>query len=261
MEKKSKFYTVLVIGSNPDELMKKFSKSLTVESYIKYKYLDAEKMRQSSLKYFSELLKNSDKLMLTDVQKEIFKDRMKTIENMTSFEYYSMLTSGLYYDENGNALTEENPNGKWDSYNIGDNFSYPFTLKNGKTSYSAKFGDVDWDKMHMNESAVRYFETVWRLVRDKEEASNDDEKKVFEEWQTRTNYLDKFKNVDSFVAHNCSFWCYAIVKDGKWYDLDDEVKMTDLEWTATFFNRFLEDVSDEEQLTLFEFTRMETVDF
>ena len=256
MTKKSKFYTVLVIGEKPEESMKKFSKSLKVEPYIKYKYLDAEKMRKSSLKYFSEILKNSDKLMLNDFQKEMFKDRMKTIENMSSFEYYSMLTNGLYYDEDGNAMSDENPDGKWDSFNLGENFSYPFKLKNGGTSYSATFGEVDWDKMHMDESAVRYFETVWRMVMDKKEPANEEERKIKEEWETRTNYLNSFKDEDSFISHNCSFWSYAIIKDGKWYDLDED-KMTDLEWTASFFNRFLEDTDDDEKLTLFEFSRFE----
>ena len=41
----SKFLSIMVVGKNPEELMEKYSKSLKVKPYVKYKYLDAEKMK------------------------------------------------------------------------------------------------------------------------------------------------------------------------------------------------------------------------
>lgn len=52
---KSKFLTVMVVGDNPDKLMEKYDKSLKVKPYIKYRYLDAEKMRNNSLKVLTEI--------------------------------------------------------------------------------------------------------------------------------------------------------------------------------------------------------------
>ena len=58
---KNRFYTVMVIGSNPDELMEKYSLGKKVEPYIKYKYLDAKKIKEQSLSMYGELIKNAQK--------------------------------------------------------------------------------------------------------------------------------------------------------------------------------------------------------
>ena len=102
--KESKFYTVMVVGDNPEELMAKYDTSLKVKPYIKYKYLDAEKMRKNAIKVFTELCANPRKFSLNDFQTDYFKERLKATNNMTSFEYYTTITNGLYYDDNGNAL-------------------------------------------------------------------------------------------------------------------------------------------------------------
>ena len=37
---------------------------------------------------------------------------------MSNFDYYSELTNGLFIDSNGDAWSEENPNGKWQTCKI-----------------------------------------------------------------------------------------------------------------------------------------------
>ena len=138
----SKFHTVMVVGDNPEELMKKYDISLKVAPYIKFKYLDADKMRKNACKVMQELIKNRDKFGFNDLQADYFKEKLKSLNSMSSFEYYSSLTEGMYYDENGNALSEENPNGKWTTYALGRNFSYPLKLKNGEESYQAMMAQM-----------------------------------------------------------------------------------------------------------------------
>ena len=248
----SKFHTVMVVGDNPEELMKKYDISLKVAPYIKFKYLDADKMRKNACKVMQELIKNRDKFGFNDLQADYFKEKLKSLNSMSSFEYYSSLTEGMYYDENGNALSEDNPNGKWTTYALGRNFSYPLKLKNGEESYQALCKDVDWDKMHMNTESVELFETIWQLAVDDEEPEDEQEEKIKNEWKNRTVYLNKFKNMDQFVAHNCAYWNYAFLDEKGWHDVDDD--SNEIEWVSTFFDKYIENLKDDDKITIYEYS-------
>lgn len=241
----------MVVGENPTALMGKYSKSLKVKPYIKYRYLDAEKLKNNSSKMLSEIINNSEKLSLNKFQIDYFKERLKAINAMTPFEYYSTITQGMFYDENGDALSEINPNGKWDKYNIGKNFSYPLKLKNGKEVYQSIAKDIDWDSMHMNTEYVKLFETIWALVIDDEEPLTQEEENLKANWSTKRNYLSKFKNIDDFVSHNCAYWNYAFLDEKGWHDVDEEENES--KWITNFFERFIEPLKDDDFVTIYEY--------
>ena len=249
----SKFFTVMVVGDNPEGLMSKYDKALKVKPYIKYKYLDAEKIRSNAIKMLSNIIASYDKFAMSEDQLEYFKSRLKAINGMSSFEYYSSLTNGLYYDADGNALSEENPDGKWDKYNIGKNFSYPLKLKDGKESYQALSGDVDWNQMHMETNSVNLFEIIWRLVVDDDDPSDANEEQLKNNWKDKKNYLSGFKNVDEFISHNCAYWNYAYLDKNGWVDVDDEGD--EMKWVLNFFERFIEPLKNDEKVTIYEFSR------
>jgi hypothetical protein len=249
----SKFFTVMVVGDNPEGLMSKYDKALKVKPYIKYKYLDAEKIRSNAIKMLSNIISNYDKFAMSEDQLEYFKSRLKAINGMSSFEYYSSLTNGLYYDADGNALSEENPDGKWDKYNLGKNFSYPLKLKDGKESYQAISGDIDWNQMHMEANSVNLFEIIWRLVVDDDDPSNANEEQLKNNWKDKKNYLSGFKNVDEFISHNCAYWNYAYLDKNGWVDVDDEGD--EMKWVLNFFERFIEPLKNDEKVTIYEFSR------
>lgn len=250
----SKFFSVMVVGENPEELMAKYDSSLKVKPYIKFKYLDAEKMLKNAIRVLSEIVDNHEKFNFNKLQVGYFKDKLKNLSSMTPFEYYSTITHGLSYDDNGNALCDINPNAKWDKYNLGKNFSYPLKLKDGTESYQAYAKDVDWDAMHMATDNVRVFETLWSLVVDDDEPNDEQEKALKEEWKSREAYFSSFKDVDQYVAHNCAYWNYAFLseKDG-WIDLDNENNST--KWVSEFFERFIEKLEDGDKITIFEYSR------
>lgn len=248
---KSRFLSVMVVGDNPAALMEKYSKSLKVKPYIKYRYLDAEKMKNSSSKMLTEIIKNPEKFTLSKFQIDYFKERLKAINSMTPFEYYSTITQGMYYNEDGDALTDANPNGKWDKYNIGKNFSYPLKLKDGKEVYQSKAKDIDWDSMHMNHEYVKLFETIWALVIDDDEPSTPEEEKLKANWSTKRNYLSNFKTVDDFVSHNCAYWNYAFLDENGWHDVDGEENES--KWISNFFSRFIEPLKDNDLVTIYEY--------
>ena len=249
----SKFFTVMVVGDNPEGLMSKYDKALKVKPYIKYRYLDAEKIRSNAVKMLSNIIASYDKFAMSEDQLEYFKARLKAINGMSSFEYYSSLTNGLYYDADGNALSEENPDGKWDKYNIGKNFSYPLKLKDGKESYQALSGDVDWNQMHMETNSVNLFEIIWRLVVDDDDPSDANEEQLKNNWKDKKNYLSGFKNVDEFISHNCAYWNYAYLDKNGWVDVDDEGD--EMKWVLNFFERFIEPLKNDEKVTIYEFSR------
>ena len=252
----SKFLSVMVVGKNPEELMEKYSKSLKVKPYVKYKYLDAEKMKKNASKMLSEIVSKPEKFILSKFQIDYFKERLKAINGMSAFEYYRTITDGLYYDENGDAISEENPNGKWDKYNIGKNFSYPLKLKDGKEVYQAIAKDIDWDSMHMNTEYVKLFETIWALVVDDDDPHTQQEENLKVNWSTKKNYLANFKTVDDFVAHNCAYWNYAFLDEKGWVDVDDCGSET--KWIGEFFERFIEPLKDDDLVTIYEYCITDT---
>ena len=249
---KSKFLSIMVIGNEPDKLMAKYDKALKVEPYVKYRYLDAKKLRNDAIKILSEIVANPDKLTLNSFQVDYFKERLKAVNGMTPFEYYSTITHGLYYDENGDALSEENPNGKWDKYMLGRNFSYPLKLKDGREIYQASAKDIDWDSMHMNHEYVRLFQAIWELVMEDAEPNNKQEKDLKDNWITKKNYLSNFKTKDDFVSHNCAYWNYAFLDENGWLDMDGA--KDEKEWINNFYERFISNLKDDDLVTIYEYS-------
>lgn len=252
MNKGSRFLSVMVVGKNPEKLMEKYDNALKVKPYIKYRYLDASKLKANAEKLLSEITNNPEKFTISKTQCDYFKERLKSISAMSSFEYYSTITHGLYYDEDGNALSEENPNGKWDKYNLGKNFSYPLKLKDGKEVYQALAKDVDWDSMHMNTEYVKLFETIWALVVEDDDPSTQQEENLKANWSTKKNYLANFKSVDDFVAHNCAYWNYAFLNENGWVDVDD--CGSEEKWIGEFFDKFIETLKDDDLVTIYEYS-------
>lgn len=247
----SKLFTVLVVGDNPEELMKKYDINLKVERYIKYKYLDADKMKKNSIKVLTEIVNTPKKFNLSPFHVDYFKQQIKAINEMSSFEYYSNVTNGLYYDEEGNALSDRNPNGKWLSYNIGKSFSLPLVLNNGEETYQALVEDVNWGAIHMNNTML--YELVWQLVHGEKEPSNEEEEKILSNMKDKTNYFSSFKNMDEYVAHSCSFWHYAFLDENGWVDMDDGFKSID--WVINFYDKFISNLRPNSKITIFECTK------
>ena len=248
----SKFYTVMVVGESPDELMKPYDMGLKVEPYVKYRYLDADDLKEKAIKVTQGVIDNASLLKLSKYQVDYMNEKLKALRGMSSFEYYTYLTNGLLYDKDGNALTEENPNGKWDKYNLGANFSYPLKLIDGTEKYQSVASEVDWSSMHYNPKSVQYFERVWELLMGHDEPKGEDDVKLMSLWENKKNYLSNFKDKDAFVSHNCAYWCYAYLDKDGWKDFDTE---KDPDWVTSFYERFVAKIGDDETITIFEFSR------
>ena len=244
----SRFFSVMVVGDNHKELMDKYSFDLEVEPYVRYEYLKADKYQSNSIKALDNLLNNADKVGLEPQLKEGLERRIKALKKMTPFEYYRELTEGLYYDENGNALTTENPNGHWVTARIGKNFSLPLKLKDGTETYSAKADDIDW--WAMNEPTAMY-EAAWEMVMEGREPTNAAEERVYESMKDKTAYFSNFKDKEDYVTYSTSYWNYAFVDKNGWVDMTNE---DEKKWITNFFERFVKNIDPNDTVTIYECT-------
>lgn len=247
----SKFYSVMVVGDNPTELMAKYDKSKEVEPYIKYRYLDAEKLHKNSIKIYEDLINNVNILALSEDQISALKEKLKSIKNMTRFEFYQMLTEGCSYDENGDAWSTVNPNGKWDAYQTGNHFSVPLITKNGVETSSALNKEVNWKILHMAEAA--YYELVWDLAHEIVEPTNDSERQIRDNMINRKKYFSNFKSKEDYVIHSAAYWNYAYLDENGWVSIDDE-NVDEKTWIKNFYPRFVEKLNPNDKITIFDYT-------
>lgn len=253
MAKGSKVFSVLVVGDDPETLMEKYDENLKVDKYIKYTYQSAKRLRENAIKLAEEIINNKDKFQLTSYHVDYFREKANTLKNMSDFEYYSELTQGLYIDENGDAWSTENKEGKYQTCKKGKNFSLPFLTIDGKESNSELKKNVKWDEMHMNPNTVVVYERTWDMVHGKYEPSTPNEQKIYDNMKNMTEYFSKFKDKKEYVIHNCAYWNYAIVDKNGWHDIDEA--KSPIEWVATFYPIFIEPLDDNTKLTIYECTK------
>ena len=244
----SKFFSVMVVGENPDEILKKYDANLNVEPYIKYKYSDADKLKKNAISVLDEIVRNHDKLTLSPFQIDYFKERRKAINNMSTFEYYQTITDGLFYDKSGNALSEKNPQGKFSTYRIGKNFSLPLKLKDGSEAYQSINKNIDWE--HMNMQNTNTYDIVWDLVHGNRTPHSEEEKQIYMNMKDKTKYFSMFKDNEAYVTYNCAYWNYAVVDEDGWHDLDDDGN--EMEWISTFFEKYVANLSPSSKISIYE---------
>ena len=246
----SRFFSVMAVGENAKKMMDKYSLNLNVEPYIKYKYLDAKKYQTTAIKVLTKLLAEEDKIGINPTVREGLKERLKVLESLTPFEYYRELTEGLYYDEDGNALSSENKEGHWKTCRIGRNFALPLKLKNGTEAYEAKVSDIDWEALHRNNQEV--YRSAWEVVMEGREPQTDEERKIYESMKDRTAYFLKFNSKEDYVNYSTSFWYYAYVDEHQgWLDVDN-YGGDEMSWVNNFYDRFVTQLNPNDTVTIFE---------
>ena len=104
--KGSNFFSLLVVGDNPKEMVEPYNVANNVETYVKYKFDDAAKLKKVAIKVTEKILDAKNEVQLSDMVSEYLEDRLNALKHMTDFEYYSSLTMGMEYDENGNRDIE-----------------------------------------------------------------------------------------------------------------------------------------------------------
>lgn len=240
------FFEVIVAGNNPEELMKKYDKSVEVEPYIVYKKSDADYLKAQHLKYYNEALENKN---ISDVQREEIEDLAHDLLMESSDEFFSILTDDYEHDEDGNAISTDNPDGKWAFYQGGKLFSVPFITKDGRELFQCKKGDIDWRSMHL--SGGRIYKRAWEMVMEGSKPTDGQEEHIYENMKNRTAYFSNFNSKEDYVMYNISFWAYAFLsEDTGWEEYEEEIKQID--WVKNFYDKFIKPLPDDTLLTIYE---------
>lgn len=243
-------FVAIVAGDNPEVLMSPYDKNIKTEPRVAYKYEDAQKLQDKYIKLYKAIT-TSDTIPEGPF-KEDAKDKLAVIESQTPEDFYFDLTMDYEHDpDTGDALTRENPDGKWSSYKLGKFFSVPFVLKDGTETYQARKGEIDWSLMHLHGGDV--YKRAWEMVMEGSEPTSDYEKQIYKNMKNRTTYFEKFGTKENYVLGNTAFWGYAFVSNNGWAELEDE--MDQFVWVRNFYELFIEPLPEDTLLTIYECTR------
>lgn len=239
----------MCVGEMPTELMSKYDINFKQPQYVKYRYLDASKYQRSAINVQKKLLEEFDKIGLDASLKITIQDRMKAIEKMSSFEYYKNLTEGMFYNENGDALTDENKEGKWATCRIGKHFALPLRLFDGHESYQATNKDVDWSLMHLANQEP--YKAAWKMVMEDKAPETEEEVTIYKSMKDKVAYFSNFKNEEEYVDYSTAYWNYAYVDENQgWVDLRSAPN--EMEWITSFYSRFVVPLQENVKITIFE---------
>ena len=241
------FFEVLVAGDNPEKLMKKYDKKLkTKEPYIVYKVKDAEFLKAKAIDVYNAILFSND---YTQAEKEYYKElRKDAMESDAEDFFFEVLTTEFDHDEEGNAISTENKNGKYSFYQDGKLFSIPFITKDGREVFQAKKGEINWKLMHMNNKEV--YEIAWDMVMGGKEPKTEQEKLIYENMKNRTAYFKSFGTKENYVVQSTAFWAYAFVDEKGWKELEEGKSQFD--WVNDFYDKFIKPMKDDTLLTIYE---------
>lgn len=248
------YFSVLVIGDNPEDKISKFDSLKDVEKpYIIYSYSDVNKLRLNRIKIYDEFRKN-----ITDYKQiQEINSKIKELELMSDFDYYQSIGELYSYDDEKNIISKENPDGKWISCEIGGKV-HSKILKNLKHDYVSSdiVGNIDWNSIHLNQDRVYLYNRTWELCVDKKTPENDMDRKILKNmdyFMNKSDYFSKFKDKNDYIKFNTSFWTYAVITNkGEWVDMDLK---DEFEWINNFYNTYISHLPNNTKITIFECTK------
>lgn len=241
---------LIVAGDNQDERVFDFSMLSQTEPHIVYRYEDAGTLKKLRLEQLSAMLEEDIDLPFP---REMIEEEMDEIRGETDDDFFDSFTYKYDHDEDGNAISYINEDGKFVAASRGGSFAQPFILKDGTTSYSAKKSDIDWSAIHRNPEMVNLYERTWEMCVEGLEPVSDVDRQVYENMKDKGDYFENFNGKDEYVSSCCSFWAFAFLNEADiWIDADD-CPVSQFEWMSTFYDRFIKHLPDDTELTVFEY--------
>ena len=238
-------FVCIVAGENPEEMIKEYDASVEVKPYVKFKKVDAAKLRNAYIKTYEGILNN-----ISDAFDEDFiRDTIDDLNEMSPEKFYERLTKEYEKDENGNAISKVNPNQKFRYYNIGKMFSVPFITKDGKTKFQARKDEIDWKRIHGFNKEL--YERVWEMVLEGSKPQSESEEKVYNNMKDHVTYLRKFETKENYVTSSTAFWGYAFLSENTgWMDASETESQFD--WMSNYYDVFINLLPPDTLLTIYE---------
>ena len=243
----NRHFTLVVIGENPEELVRPYDNNIKVEPYKVYEFSKAKEYRDQYITFYESLLRSKK---LTESEKESINNAIDYYKSIDEIDFYLELTDGKDLDpETGDLISNENPNGRYDVCRLGKKLSMPLITKNGDEVFSARKKDIDWDKIHLANSKI--YERTWEMVMEGSKPNTEEEEIIYENMKNRTAYFNFFENKEKYVMNSTAFWGYAIVdqKNG-WRELEDN--MSQVDWVSTFYDKFIKKLPGNTLISIYE---------
>lgn len=251
------YRTLLVIGDNPTEIAAKYSADRKVGEYQRYELNQAPKLHREYLEAVEQSIEAAKTLENSEALVRRYQDLYDEYSEMDDFEFFQALTAGCGYDEDGNAMSDENPDAHYQHEKCYDDrvrkdqsfeapFSDPLILKDGTKAYSATVGEVDWPKMHMYKAPI--YRAVWEICVEGRKPETEDEKTAYDVMHRRQDYFRLFGNKDEYVGHCSAFWTYAVATEDSYCECSGR----DIDWTNGFYDRFIKPLKDTDTVSVFE---------
>ena len=185
----------------------------------------------------------------TEEQKKYYE---KYKEDNQTFEEY-LEANGYLFDEEEKAYGYyENPNAKWDWWQVGGRFRDLLVTRDGFCDIS-KIKDVDFseDKERYDES-IRWWEVVVEGYPLREGEKEDDFFNFY-----KIEYLkEKYKTKENYAKCQSVFATFAVITpDGKWYEKGNMgwwacVSNEDYNWDLNFKERFIDTANPDWTITI-----------
>ena len=241
---------LIVAGEDQEERLKDFSRLKEVPPYILYREEDKQKLKKLKIKEWEIICRDPKAFNLPA---EYANEQLQELIMMDDDDFYADLIAGYETDEDGNAISRMNPDGKYIAISRAGSFAQPFILKDGTTSYSAKKSDIAWEEIHMNPEFVNLYERTWEMCVDGLKPESDVDNQVYENMKDKKDYFENFKDKEEYVTSCSSFWAFAFLNDlDIWLDADD-CPVSQFEWMSTYYDRFIKGLPDDTTLTIFEY--------
>lgn len=239
-------FTLIIAGENPEELIQKYDVHNEREPYIVYKISEADALHSMYIKSYEMMLENNGG--------DTIKEHLKFIKEMSDIEFFAYISDGYDFDEDGNAISTENPDGKYYTCRVGKNLSMPLKTKSGEEVFSALKKDIDWDSIHLSNYTI--YDRVWDMVVNGDKPINDNEQVLYDNMKERKAYFSFFGDKDTYVMCNTAFWGYAFLsQETGWAEIDENV--TQIKWVGEFFDRFIKPLDENTKISVYECTRLE----
>lgn len=157
-----------------------------------------------------------------------------------------------YEKYNGKYGYWENPNAKWDWYQIGGRWNDSIKLKDGKVCNNAKISDIDFSiDMEVYDKQIRF----WELYIEKQEPQTEEEKEIIRHtFYKELYYTNRFKSKEEYAESTASFSTYAVVTpDGKWHSkgemgwfgFSDEDEESVVKWSNLYYDTFMKPYNED----------------
>lgn len=245
-------FVAIVVGKEPEQLLSHYDSNIkTEEPYTVFSFGKVGIYRKQYIASYEAALNRSD---LGEDERKYIEDTIEDYKTMSDIDFFLEITEGYDLDEKtGDAISRENPNGKFNSYKIASHFAVPLITKDGKECFSAKKGDIDWGKVHL--ANQKPYEIAWDTVVKGKRPSNDEERTIYQNMKNMKSYLvDNYKDKKTYVQSSTAFWGYAFLSAEKgWNEL--EPNMPQFEWVRNFYDKFIKPLSNDEQITIYECIR------